>query len=73
MRNSKKSPKRQNTNGGLSSYLTRLYDTMKPAEESLIRLGENIENKAQKVGNSLSEMTHTTLKSADGYVRKYEQ
>jgi len=46
---------------------------MKPAEESLIRLGENIENKAQKVGNSLSEMTHTTLKSADGYVRKYEQ
>ena len=63
-------PKRQNTNGVLTSYFSKIYDSLKPsAEQGLYNLGEKIEDKA----HNLSEMTHESLKSADGYIKKYQQ
>ena len=66
-------PKRQNTNGILSSYFSKIYDNFKPnAEQGLYNLGEKIETNASNQWNNLSEMTHESLKSADGYIKKYQ-
>lgn len=58
----------------LTSYFQRIYDNFKPsAEQGLINLGEKIETNASQSWNNLSELTHESLKSADGYIRKYQQ
>ena len=54
----------------LFSYFNKIYDNLKPSvEQGLYNLGEKIEDKAHNVGQTTTE----SLKSADGYIRKYQQ